>query len=184
MAWDDKTFFRAMEALAQQGNAQINQFTLETYEQALRPYGMEKFVDAARKLMMSGVRRFPSIVDFKQAMGVPTEEPLTHEEKAKVIVKSIEGAIRSAGYTQPDRAKAMIGAVGWEAIRMSGGWEKLCDVKESELTYTMNSYIAVVTALLKNPTAVDSLKSQPLNPALPDAARKLLGESFSLTRKT
>lgn len=48
------------------------------------------------------------------------------EDNAIELSAKIEMALSKYGYTNPDKAKEFIGEVGWEIVKLNGGWQNMC----------------------------------------------------------
>lgn len=55
------------------------------------------------------------------------EPKLDDRDEAMEAASRAIAALSKFGYTNPDRAKEFIGELGWEAIRLMGGWTRLCE---------------------------------------------------------
>lgn len=71
-----------------------------------------------------GRRSFPLPGDIRDAVA-PSEGSAA--AKANEIAGKITAAITRFGYTQPERAQAYLGELGWLIINRMGGWRALCN---------------------------------------------------------
>lgn len=94
---------------------------------ALGKYPVPAFKAAMDRLIKED--RFPTIKDVELALG----SAVNPEDDAIVIAGRIVSAISRFGAWGPEDAKAMIGSVGWEVVRLSGGWSTVCEVSLSDL---------------------------------------------------
>lgn len=67
------------------------------------------------------------------------------EEIAAEVAARIDGAIHKFGYTRFDDAMAYIGEVGQEVVRMSGGWQAVCDLSYDQLPAARKMWRDVAT---------------------------------------
>ncbi len=57
----------------------------------------------------------------------------TDREIGEEIAARIEAAISTWGYTQPEGARMAIGSIGWEVVKLCGGWWQVCDIDSYSL---------------------------------------------------
>lgn len=67
---------------------------------------------------------FPSPKDFLELLGKGKVKP---EEAGREASARILAAVSLHGWPNPDKAEAYIGPLGWEVVRMQGGWAQVCD---------------------------------------------------------
>ncbi len=183
----DKIRFNQMLInLAQLTNFTANEMTLEIYNRALEKYGYGKLMEATFKFVESGIKKFPTIPEFKKAMGVPTEEQLTYEEQAKVIGDLIKSGVGDLGrYAKSEDVIKHIGPIGFHIINKRGGWQTLCDCQtEKDLEFEVKSIQESIVIYLKNPSAVENIRNNGLPSSekfeLPSTIKALLETGMKL----
>lgn len=67
-------------------------------------------------------RRFPLPADIRDLLQ-PETNP---EDDAREAATRIITAVRTYGHSNADMAREFIGELGWEVVRLSGGWFNLC----------------------------------------------------------
>jgi len=104
--------------------------TLQAWWDALSGFDEEDLVEACSHAVKT-MNRFPAVADLIGLMDQDAGRnfPMDAEEVAGLI----EGAISRHGSWNEGEARAMIGEVGWEVVRITGGWTKLCDCQTDEL---------------------------------------------------
>jgi hypothetical protein len=163
MQWDKKMFVSGLQALAVKTKYTLTEWDIDAYLEELEQYPYEKALLAMKSFFKNGTNKFPEIKDFKKAMGVAVQSQLEPIEEAKLIAQRIEGSIRSHGYTNPDKAEANIGPIGWKIIQLRGGWTSLCEsVTEDNLSYVLHEIIGSVAAYIKNPDSAESVNLKTL----------------------
>lgn len=53
-------------------------------------------------------------------------------DDARDLAARIISAIQRVSYTEPERAREFVGEMGWEVIRLMGGWSRLCESEKSD----------------------------------------------------
>lgn len=125
-----QAFLTRIAALAQM----VPGFTLAKemlgiYEAQLKDLGYEALCIALDEIISTRSSRdpFPSVREIRERLD-PKADP---ETEANLIASQIVGAITRIGPYNSAAARAAIGDVGWEIVRMEGGWEHICQ----SLTY-------------------------------------------------
>lgn len=129
MTHSEKEFAMMMEAMAEMTGTTLSKFMGTYYLDRLKPYGWQR-VNTAILALMENLRRFPTVEDIKEAMGIVAENPITEEDEAIQLVGLIFQTISRVGGYNPKVAKERIGAFGWELIEQYGGWAALCNIEE------------------------------------------------------
>jgi len=121
-----QSFLKNLVGLAQICNQQLSEPTIEMYEQILGSYGWEQVNRTLTKIFEERKARdpFPSPRDIKDLMGV---REVCDESKARESAARIRSAVSKFGSPNGDRAEEYIGSIGWEVVRMQGGWSQVCD---------------------------------------------------------
>jgi hypothetical protein len=119
-------FILRMTALARAvPNFLLSKELLLTYERLLAPLGYEKLNQALDQILMERDSRdpFPSIKEIR----IKVDPALDPAGEAIKIATLIVGGVAKHGPYNVERAKAEIGELGWTAVKISGGWESICD---------------------------------------------------------
>jgi hypothetical protein len=86
----------------------------------------------------------PAILKQKLKGSMPSVE-----DEARQITEKIWGAVSKFGHSNPAMARDYIGEVGWQLIRMQGGWSDLCATADrSQMMGTKAQWRETVTGLI------------------------------------
>lgn len=111
--------------------------------------------------------RFPLPVKLKAMVGAAVNP----EDEAVQISGRILGAIASIGPYNTQRAREVIGEIGWQVVQMEGGWQTLCEVQTDDIPIRKAQWRNLAKSLIEHPRRSSS-------PALPgpkdDGPGKLL----------
>jgi hypothetical protein len=137
MKKDHELFISILGALAEQSGKRISPVAIDIYIEELERFGMP-IVNATLKRFFA-YAKFPTIEDIKKAMGVNEVADLTDDEKARLLVSKIVGAISKFGYTalmsekRTNELKEYLGDDGWHLVQSAGGWNSLCETETDSL---------------------------------------------------
>lgn len=87
----------------------------------------------------------------------------TDEEIGQEVAALIEGAVSSCGYSNPKLAESRVGQIGWEVVRLCGGWIEVCNVEYDTMMSSRKQWRDLATQVAKNFHAV----GDNLPPSLP-----------------
>ncbi len=86
------------------------------------------------------------------------------------IAARIGGAMSQFGYTNPGPAEAHIGPVGWQVVKLMGGWRHLCNTITTD---EMRTFHAQCRELARSQLEIGRVAQiTKAAPALPEAARE------------
>jgi hypothetical protein len=188
MQWDSAVFISTLKALASQTDAEMNPLIMEVWEDEMKQYGWEKVYGGFRSIMLTGIKKFPTIPEFKKAMGVAVEIPLTSMQMANVLSQKLFKAVGKFGPEWVNEAKSFVGEVAWEYVIECNGWANYCRLFDPparvEDVITRSMYW--LDARITNPVAVKNIASLAIgNGKLPDEVTKLIasGGGMKLAKK-
>lgn len=75
---------------------------------------------------MQNLTEWPTPATIKR-MCMGTDQ--TDEEIGAEVSTRIAGAIGRAGYSNSNLAEEIIGPIGWEVVRLCGGWTEICGIE-------------------------------------------------------
>lgn len=123
---DEEGFYTRMTALASMvQNFILNEHLISTYERMLKPLGYAKVNQALDQIILERDSRdpFPSVKEIASKVN-PVVDP---SQEADITVAKIISAVSSIGPYRIQDARAFIGEHGWSVVKLSGGWETVCD---------------------------------------------------------
>lgn len=148
-------------------------------------------ISAAFRTALSELTEFPAPATIKRLCQGSNR---TDEEIGQEVASRIEGALSRVGSyvieSEPDRRQAktselhgIVGDIGMEVIRMTGGWEKLCAMETKELIAYRKQWRELATVVSKNffssganlPPALPSSGERQQHPALQAALKLAVG---------
>lgn len=89
------------------------------------------------------------------------------DDHAVDVASSIIAAISTCGYTNPARAREMIGDLGWEVVQRFGGWRNVCENSDHEQLNTMRAQLRGLAEVVYKKSQRGELDHRP---ELPTAA--------------
>jgi hypothetical protein len=112
-------------ALGEFYRVDVKRHQAEMYAKAVEDIPMDDIARAMEAVQRTS-KFFPMPVEIRElALGSAKDEAL---EAANRIVE----AMHRFGWTNPDRAKTFIGALGWRVVEREGGWTALCQRVDSD----------------------------------------------------
>ncbi len=125
-----------LAALAEQCGEQVMEARLEFMTRRLLALNDLPRVCEALEGLLETAKRFPTVGDIKDAMGM---RPASDESLAAEAATRILGAISKYGSQQYGSGRdcfavqqAFIGEIGWHVVNISGGWQFICDSTDNE----------------------------------------------------
>jgi hypothetical protein len=106
----------------------------------------------ALKLCRLELSRFPTLAEILKRMDVKSGSTKTHE-----LVGTIFDAIAWCGYTNPTGARELIGEVGWKAVCNFGGWQRVCETPDSQISTMRAQLRGAVEAAVEEKSRCDVL---------------------------
>lgn len=104
------------------------------YAQDVADLDYEHVIRALAQLRREpGRRQCPLPADVRN---IVQPRAMTMLAQANEVAGRIVGAVPRYGYTNADRAEKFIGPVGWEVVRMQGGWAHICNTLTVDHTRT------------------------------------------------
>src|SRR4051812_7130242 len=128
---------------------------------------------AAVLLAMRKLRREPG----RRSCPLPSDvrrlvrpDNISDAAAANDIAARIGGALSRFGYTNPGPAEAHIGPVGWQVVKLMGGWRHLCNTITTE---EMRAFYAQVRELARAQLEIGRVAkiARAVPPTLPEPAR-------------
>lgn len=113
----------AIIGLAEFFGQKLSENQVRMYFQVLADVPLDALKKAAIEITHDpSIQRFP-LPAVIRAKYMPSDsiEGQARESAARII-----GAVGKFGYTNADKAQAYIGSLGWEAVKLFGGWDRLC----------------------------------------------------------
>lgn len=128
----EREFFQLMETLGSITSTNLNEFVVNLYLEALKPYGLEKVNRALMTYMMDldKYSKIPTIRAIKIKMGAVK---ISKDLQAKETAAKILSAISKFGYSvslndvKLDDIKKYVGVIGWRVVELQGGWNTICE---------------------------------------------------------
>lgn len=91
--------------------------------------------------------RFPLPVKLKAMVGAAVNP----EDEAIQISGRILGAIASVGPYQGQRARELIGEIGWQVVQMEGGWQTICEIETDDIPIRKAQWRNLAKSLIEHP---------------------------------
>lgn len=117
-------FAAAVFRIARMFNANIDEFAIEFFCDAARPYGWDRCLQALKELTLK-TNRFPSVGDFLDVVNPNPADKLSEADDSAAIVGRIEEAMTKYGRNAHAKVREFIGELGWAVV--GGRWTHLCD---------------------------------------------------------
>lgn len=127
----EKEFITMLEALADMTGMKATPFIMGFYADNLRAFRWER-VNKALLGFMEDARKFPTVAEVKEKLGILPVKPVTAEDNAREAVSRIWEAMRTCGWNRPKEAQAFIGELGWKVVERYGGWSAVTDLEEDQ----------------------------------------------------
>lgn len=126
-------FMKAVSGVAKMCGADVDEFMMELYSEAIEPHGFDKGIDALKRLAIKS-RRMPTLADLLEIVAPHTVAEIEGGDDAATIVGLIEKALTRYG-SQGGREgfakqREMIGELGWTVF--GSRWQHMCDTTQTE----------------------------------------------------
>ena len=162
---------------------EVNRDLANAWINVLKDYSDIEIKSAFGKAVTS-LSQFPVPADIKRLCQGTFQ---TDEQIGEEIAGRIDGAIRSFGEYSPERAKLVIGELGWRVVLQYGGWVNICSHLENEMPSARKMWRDSATTLSKKlhikgedfPPAIPEFRS----PALSEALKLACGEQNGMVRQ-
>jgi len=103
----------------------------EVYEEAVAGHSPDKIKAVLKSFLEEDEKKMPTAKQIRSALnGTPTES----RDRASESVSRIWGLIGSLGSYDATGAKQRLNDEEWEAVRLYGGWQAVCDVTYAKET--------------------------------------------------
>lgn len=118
-----KAVIKELAISAEMYQKTISEMLMGAYLQELGKFNSEGICEAIRTCRRE-LKSFPTIADILERTPGGGN---TDDQECLIAANLILSARSKCGYTNPDRARAMIGELGWEAVKRFGGWVYICE---------------------------------------------------------
>jgi len=127
---DRELFITNLIGLADMLEKDLSDQLLEIYHRGLKPYGYSNAASVLSTMALSRSKRdgFPTLAEIIDVLDPRVEAKDAASEAANLIW----AAIPRCGKAGSEKAKEMIGELGWAVVERMGGWSALCGMKTSE----------------------------------------------------
>lgn len=98
----------------------------------------------------------------------------TDENDAQAAVNRVIEAVSRFGWSNPDRAEAFIGELGWRVVRSDGGWRQVCEALTSENLNTSRAQWRTLALALIRRSRMGTLDTAPALPGKTTEALRAL----------
>lgn len=109
-------------ALAEYYEKAITPGQLSMYSEDLEDMSLEQIA-----LAVKNIRKNPAHKFFPLPAAIREEVLGNAKDEALEATNRIVEAIIRCGWTNPDKAKTFIGALGWRVVEREGGWTAVCE---------------------------------------------------------
>ena len=141
---------------------------LKAYLKVLRQVTVEELKRAGELILVDEtLRRFPLPA---QILAV-CHPALSPEEESKEVAGRIIAAVPKYGYSNQEEAKAYIGDLGWEVVKMQGGWAEMCRNMRNHMIPTLQAQYRELALTLRKKAIIGNLDRPPELPASRDKAQ-------------
>lgn len=126
MTKDEQEFLVRITAIAKTvPNFVLTKEVIATYDRLLAPLGYAAVNKALDDILIDRSSRdpFPSIKEIRAKVN-PTLDPTS---EAVRLANLIISGVSKHGPNNLERAKDEVGELGWQAVRLSGGWLTVCE---------------------------------------------------------
>jgi hypothetical protein len=82
-------------------------------------------------------RYFPHPSDIREKI----KPEINPSDDAELVANLVISAVGKYGYTNPDKARKLMGELGWETVKLMGGWKHLCEALEHDNETTFRAQI-------------------------------------------
>ncbi len=155
---------KALVILAEQTKENLSQERLAYMTAELMQHGADSVLIGIRKLMREA-RRFPTIAEIEEAMGI---KGISDASRAAEAAARIEGAIvkfgSAGGHEKFKRQQEYMGELAWLVVERSGGYQHLCDTVDNDNLSTMKAQWRGVATALCDSSRAGSLDLAPVLP--------------------
>jgi hypothetical protein len=167
---------KALMSMAAIYDKQLTQDAADLLVSDLEEHEPELVLRALRLCRLE-LSRFPSLAEILKRMDVKSAE-----SKSQEIVGTIFQAVSLCGYPGPEKARAMIGEVGWKAVCNVGGWQRVCDTPDSHVSTLRAQLRNAVEAAVEDKSRCDVMRipfgtSDPVKLLKPSRGMQPLGFS-------
>jgi hypothetical protein len=129
------------------------------YVQDLADLPYDAVVEAMQRIRREAGRRFCPLPGDIRAL---VEAKASPAGEANEIAGRILTAMTRYGYTQPARAEAFIGDIGWSVVQLQGGWRHICNTLLADDSRTFFAQCRdVARSLLEKPVAQRPARQEP-----------------------
>lgn len=151
----------------------IEDTVLALYIEDLEDLPLARIAQAIRE-----VRRDPKTTRFPLPAVIRARltPPETDEDQAREAASRILAAVARYGWSNPERAEAYIGELGWEVVKRQGGWRSVCEgVTEDNKTIHQAQWRDLAASLSRRSRA-GTLEQAPALPSPVQPMANLLPE--------
>lgn len=195
----EQDFLNALTAVAKLTKYQIDEFTMELFSEAVRPFGWGNAISALKHHMVKS-RSFPTLNEILEIVAPHTVAEVTEVDEAAVAANRIWEAIEKFGDRKTGPAGdayqkqiEYIGELGWEAVKNS--WANICaGTRLEDRTHVIREWKAQIKGIalrskagLPSAPSLPRPKNQQPDESLPSAVSGLLdsaAEKFSMSADT
>jgi hypothetical protein len=161
--------------LASFAGREMNEMLLNGYMQAVSDLD-QLAVLAALQSWLKTSRGFPHPADIREKV-MPEISP---EDDAEDAANLIISAVGKCGYTNPDKAREMIGELGWITVTRMGGWKHLCEVLDNDNESIYRAQIRNLAGTMRRKAIRGELDHVPMLPtSSSDEVQKLITQTFA-----
>lgn len=118
---------RILNALAEYFQTTLTPTQLAMYAEDLEDLALEDIGAAIKR-----IRQNPQIARFPLPAAIRQEIVGSARDEALEAASRIVQAMEKYGYTNPEKARAFIGELGWRVVEREGGWQSLCQRTSSD----------------------------------------------------
>lgn len=165
----EKQMMLLLVMLAEQTGEQLSKERMHFMAQRLLPLGPS--VLQAMERLLDSAKRFPTVQDIKEAMGI---KQLSPEQEGRDIAATLWSAVckfcSQVNDKKMPQIEAYVGPIGWAIVERLGGWNRFVDAaSESDQGIVMAQWreLAAVFAIRQqNDQAIARLPGGAGNPIL------------------
>jgi hypothetical protein len=120
-------FVKKLSMVAVLANFKLTEDIANLFTDAVESYGFDKATKALVELAIDVKpnRGFISVKDIIDKINPSIG--LNESQKASDLASTIIGAVTRYGYNNSEKARQVIGEVGWHVVQRRGGWENFCE---------------------------------------------------------
>lgn len=139
---------------------------LRAYLKVLKQVTAEDLKRAGESILVDEtLRRFPLPAQIL-AVCNPVLSP---EEEAKEVAGRIIASVTKFGYSNQAEAREYIGNLGWEVVKMQGGWAELCRNMRNHMIPTLQAQYRELAITLRKKAIIGNLDTPP---SLPESRQR------------